>query len=44
MLNKLIIIRNNVKLAQKAFDRFPNKTGITIVNKILNQILKTIDE
>lgn len=44
MLNKLIIIRDNVKLAQKVFNRFPNKTGITIVNKILNRILKTIDE
>ncbi len=44
MITKLDIIRNQVQLAQKVFDRFPNKTGITIVSKILNRILKTIDE
>lgn len=30
MITKLDIIRDQVQLAQKVFDRFPNKTGVTI--------------
>ena len=44
MITKLDTIKDYVELAQKAFDRFPNETGITIVNKLLKQILKLIDE
>lgn len=44
MVTKLDAIKNYVKLAQKIFDRFPNKTGITIINKLLKQILRVIDE
>lgn len=44
MITKLDIIKDKVKLAQKAFDKFQNETGITIVNKILNQILKIINK
>lgn len=44
MVTKLDTIENYVKLAQKTFDRFPNETGITIVNKILRQILRVINE
>lgn len=44
MVTKLDTIENYVKLAQKVFDRFPNETGITIVNKLLKQILRVIDE
>lgn len=44
MVTKLDVIRNKVKLAQKAFDKFPDKTGIIIVQKILKQILKITDE
>lgn len=44
MVTKLDTIRDYVKLAQKVFDRFPNETRITIVNKLLKQILRVIDE
>lgn len=44
MVTKLDTIRDYVKLAQKAFDRFPNETGITIVSKLLKQILRVINE
>lgn len=44
MITKLDTIKDYVELAQKAFDRFPNETGITIVNKLLKQILRVIDE
>lgn len=44
MWNKYNDIERNVKMAQKVFERFPNKTGITIVQKILKRILRIIDE
>lgn len=44
MVTKLDTIKNYVKLAQNTFNRFPNETGITIVNKLLKQILRVIDE
>ena len=44
MVTKLDTIKDYVELAQKAFDRFPNETGITIVSKLLNQILRVINE
>ena len=44
MVTKLDTIKDYVELAQKAFDRFPNETGITIVNKLLKQILRVINE
>ena len=44
MVTKLDTIKDYVDLAQKAFDRFPNETGITIVSKLLKQILRVINE
>lgn len=44
MWTKYDDIKRSVKLAQKVFERFPNETGITIVQKILKRILKIIDE
>lgn len=43
MWTKYDDIERNVKLAQKVFERFPNETGITIVQKILKRILKVIN-
>ena len=44
MVTKLDVIRNKVKLAQKAFDKSTDNDGIIIVRKILKQILKITDE
>ena len=44
MVTKLDVIRNKVKLGQKAFDKSTDKDGIIIVRKILKQILKITDE
>ena len=44
MVTKLDVIRNKVKLAQKAFDKSTDKVGIIILRKILKQILKMTDE
>ena len=44
MVTKLDTIKAYVELAQKTFDRFPNETGITIVSKLLKQILRVINE
>ena len=44
MVTKLDTIKDYVELAQKAFDRFPNETRITIVSKLLKQILRVINE
>ena len=44
MVTKLDTIEDYETLAQKAFDRFPNDTGITIVSKLLKQILRVINE
>lgn len=44
MVTKLDTIKNYVQLAQNIFNRFPNETGITIVNKLLKQILRVINE
>lgn len=44
MVTKLDVIRNKVKLVQKAFDKSTDKDGIIIVRKILKQILKITDE
>ena len=44
MVTKLDTIKDYVELTQKAFDRFPNETGITIVSKLLKQILRVINE
>ena len=44
MVTKLDTIENYVKLSQKAFNGFPNETGITIVSKLLKQILRVINE
>lgn len=44
MITKSDIIRNQIRLAQKAFDNLSNENAIIVVKRILNQILKLIDE
>ena len=44
MITKSDIIRNQIRLAQKAFDNLSNENAIIVVKRILDQILKLIDE
>lgn len=44
MITKSDIIRNQIGLAQKAFDNLSNENAIIVVKRILNRILKLIDE
>nr|DAM10332.1 MAG TPA: hypothetical protein [Caudoviricetes sp.] len=44
MITKSDIIRNQIKLAQKAFDNLSSENATIVVKRILKQILKLIDE
>lgn len=44
MITKLDIIKNQIRLAQKAFDNLSSENVTIVVKRILNQILKIIDE
>lgn len=44
MITKSDIIRNQIKLAQKAFDNLSSENVTIVVKRILKQILKLIDE
>ena len=43
-ITKLDLIKNQIGLAQKAFDNLSNENAIIVVRRILNRILKIIDE
>lgn len=43
-ITKLDIIKNQIGLAQKAFDNLSSENAIVVVRRILNRILKIIDE
>ena len=43
-ITKLDIIKNQIRLAQKAFDNLSNENAIIVVRRRLNQILKIIYE
>lgn len=44
MITKVDIIKNQIRLAQKAFDNLSSENATIVVKRILNQILKIIDE
>lgn len=43
-ITKLDLIKNQIGLAQKAFDNLSSENTIVVVRRILNRILKIIDE